>query len=267
MNTPIKITALFFALFFFSSCEDVIELDLATSEPQLVIEGTLDAGTQIAKVVISQTNDFYDNAAPDKIADASVFLLQENGLSYELIETAAGTYKAENVTSSIGEEFTLRVEVDEKIYEASAKVPAPTSLDDIMVSEASSSSLVNGQGEGNLMLTARWEDPIDIESFYRIRTYVNDTLQSAMYTIIADSFLGDGEPQILPLRDRFMEGTKVSVELLSTNESYYNYFSQLSSIAGEGGAATTPYNPSSNFGESGLGYFGIYHSSIVDLEL
>ena len=78
---------------------------------------------------------------------------------------------------------------------------------------------------------------------------------------------GDGKEQNLPIRDRFEENTRVTVELLSTDENYYNYFFQLSSIAGNGPNSTTPYNPTGNFDHEVLGYFGIYSASVLSIEL
>lgn len=65
-------------LLFFSSCEDVIELELESVESQIVIEATLDASSQTAKVIISKTNDFYDNTNPEKISGAIITLQSES---------------------------------------------------------------------------------------------------------------------------------------------------------------------------------------------
>jgi len=50
-----------------TSCEDVIELDLETSEPQTIIEATIDATTQTATVLLTKSNGFYDQDAPTNL--------------------------------------------------------------------------------------------------------------------------------------------------------------------------------------------------------
>lgn len=266
---PMNRSFLFFfiaiSLVLFSACEDVIELDLETTEPQLVIEGTLDAGTQEAKVMITESNDFYDNNAPAQVTGASIQLENENGTSYSLPESAPGIYLAQNVAANPGEQFTIRVTLADMVYEASSIVPSPASLKEIEIVDGFENPF--GDNEDAIRLSAIWDDPSGMENFYRIRSYVDDEFQPETYTVITDDVAGDGEELSVPLRDEFEENTTVLIELLSTDEGYYDYFFQLSSIAGEGGNSTTPYNPTGNFNNDVLGYFGIYFSSSLSITL
>ena len=62
------------ATLLFASCQDVIELDLNTSEPKLVIEATINVlkdGSSEAFVRLSETIPFYENLIPP-ITDAIV---------------------------------------------------------------------------------------------------------------------------------------------------------------------------------------------------
>ena len=112
-----------------------------------------------------------------------------------------------------------------------------------------------------------WNEPDNQENFYRVRAYVDNVFQSDNYTLLNDVLAGDGEEITASIAQGFNENTTVEVELLSTDEAYYDYFFQLSSLSGEGGDSTTPYNPQGNFSNDALGYFGIYYSSSIEIQL
>lgn len=263
----LKLVTLFSGiLFLFTSCEDVIELDLASTEPRLVIESTLDVTSQNAQVIITRSNDFYDDAIQEKVSGAKVTLTSSSGKAYVLSETTTSDYLYENIDAEPGESFTLKVEVEGQVHQATAKVPHPASLNEIEKLEGGANPF-GGEDEGSIMLAAIWEDPAGIENFYRIRTYVNDEFQSNTYTVLTDDFRGDGSLQNVFIQQQFTENTTVEVELLSTDERYYDYFFQVSSIVGEGFNSSTPYNPTSSFDTDALGYFGIYHSSVLTINL
>lgn len=255
---------LFLGLLVFSSCEDVIELELESVESQIVIEATIDAGNQIASVNISKTNDFYDNVSPEQVTDATITLQGATGDTYTLSENSPGTYTAANVLANPGESFDLIVELDGKFYEATSQTPVGISLDSIIQSNFPSGPFSD---EGDILLSAVWIDSVNVQNFYRIRTYIDGVFQSDDYTVLNDVLAGDGEEITASIAQGFNENTTVKVELLSTDEAYYDYFFQLSSLSGGGAGSTTPYNPKGNFSNEALGYFGIYYSSSKEIQL
>jgi hypothetical protein len=252
------------SILFLSSCEDVIQLDLESTDSQIVIEASLNASSQTATVLISKTNDFYDNTEPEKVSGAIITLQGETGDTYVFSEASPGTYVAENVIASTEEVFNLSVEVEDMVYEAATTVPSAANLKEIIQSDFPSGPFGD---EGAILLSAIWDDPAGIENFYRIRTYVDDIFQADSYTVLDDNIRGDGEEITTPIQKGFDENTKVTIELLSIDEAYYDYFFQLASLSGEGANSTTPYNPTGNFSNDALGYFGIYYSSALSVEL
>jgi hypothetical protein len=247
-----------------SSCEDVIQLDLESTESRIVIEATINASSQTATVLISKTNDFYDNTEPEQVSGAIITLQSETGDTYTFSEASPGTYVAENVIANPEEVFNLNVEVEDRVYEATATVPSAANLKEITQSDFPSGPFGD---EGAILLSAIWDDPAGTENFYRIRTYIDNTFQADSYTVLTDDIRGDGEEITTPIQKGFDENTTVTVELLSTDEAYYDYFFQVASLSGEGANSTTPYNPTGNFSNEALGYFGIFHSSTLSIEL
>lgn len=106
----------------------------------------------------------------------------------------------------------------------------------------------------------------DVTNYYRLRAFQNDSLLASVYTVISDDF-SDGKKMQSPVRNPFEEFSKVDIELLSTDENYYDFFVELQGLSEGGLGGTTPYNPSGNFGNEALGYFGIYSSSVITIQL
>lgn len=254
------------SIFFLSSCEDVIELDLENTDPQLVIEGTLDMTSQTAKVVLTETNGFYETAQPVPTENAFVELTAPDGTTYTLDEIEPGIFEVENLSVTPEDEFQLTVEANGERYEAAAITPYPATLDDLN-SEEFMFPFGNNE-DTSYQVFMNWTDEEAVDNFYRVRSYRNGELIPANYMILNDELL-EGAVFTLPVRqETFEKGEVVTVELLSTNEGYYDYFVQLSGLApgGPGGGAT-PYNPKGNFSNGALGYFGIYSTSRLEIEL
>lgn len=256
-------TILLCGLLSLTGCEDVIVLDLESSEPQTIIEATIDATAQTATILLSKSNSFYGSNELITISGASVLLTDDAGLTYTLLETESGVYQMENIDISNTAAFVLTIDIDGIIHEASAEVPAPVVLDSIIVS----SSAAPFGGGNSRMLQAAFQDTPEVENYYRLRAYQNDSLLANTYTIFDDQLRGDGEEINVRVREPFEEDNTVTLELLSTSKGYYEYFFQLSSQSGMGGNSTTPFNPIGNFTKNGFGYFGIFHSSSLSVEL
>ena len=74
----------------FTSCEEVIELDLKDTEPRVIIEAKGDIKTRTCNVNITLSNGFYDVGDLETLSDATVVLSDEGGASYLLEESTAG---------------------------------------------------------------------------------------------------------------------------------------------------------------------------------
>ena len=71
-----------FAMMSLASCEDIIELDLENAESKIVIDAVVDATAQNARVILTQSNGFYDDITLDFVADATVNLTLADGSMY-----------------------------------------------------------------------------------------------------------------------------------------------------------------------------------------
>ncbi len=60
-------------------CEDVINVDLNSSNPQVVIEGVISDEDIPYTVKISKTTDYFNPGGYDKVSNASVLVSNDNG--------------------------------------------------------------------------------------------------------------------------------------------------------------------------------------------
>lgn len=251
-----------------SSCEDVIEIDIRDSEPRLVVDATLNVVEQTATVLLSQTTPLYEIDSPvyDPVADVS--LVDADGNSVSLSRVDVGQYVANDVIAEVGENWTLVVEIDNEIYRGEARVPEFVELSKVDTMQTAFSF-----GDTTVVfyqVAMEWIDVVDVDNFYRLQSYINDTLQTGQYFLYADS-QNNGIAMNRPIMSFFQPGQNITLELFSTNESYYDFYLQVSSIQEQGFGGTTPFNPVGNMldaeGNHILGNFGIIQSSAVTVQL
>jgi len=267
MNKNKYIALLFFAtLFVFSSCEEVIVLDLNTVTEQIVIEANLNVTAKTCTVSISESVDFYAENDFDKILGATISLTTSSGSNFTLDEIGEGEYIGNDILTSPGEVITIDINIpDIPLISTSAIVPKLVNIDTLIVEE-NTTGFGGGPGGGNnseevYELTIEWQDIEGEENFYRIKVFKNGTYQSDIYALSND-LLGDGERLIRPIiGEQYALGDELRVELLSVNKGYYQYFSDIANGEGRGFSAPVPFNPSGNIDQTILGYFGIWQVS------
>ena len=82
---------------FIISCEDVIEVDLDSAEPQIVIEGSVTNENSPYTVYISKSGDFYEPSIFVKVTGANITISDSRGNSELLTETEDGVYESTSV--------------------------------------------------------------------------------------------------------------------------------------------------------------------------
>ena len=90
-------TAFIFVLmlgFLLSSCEDVVTLKTPSSDHYMVIEATLTNLPGPQKIILSRSQDYFDNTEAPKIVGASVSISDNEGREYQFKEskTESGAY-------------------------------------------------------------------------------------------------------------------------------------------------------------------------------
>ena len=110
-SNPIKVLSTLFitSLILLSySCEEIINVDLNSADPKIVIEGTVTDQPGPYTVTITKTTDYYNPASYPAVSGAQVRIVDDLGFSEQLHETTDGIYqtgtlqKVKDLTKQLG---------------------------------------------------------------------------------------------------------------------------------------------------------------------
>ncbi len=253
----------------FSSCEDVIDVNLNTAEPKLVIDASIkwQKGTvgNNQKIKLTTTTSYYNNIIPI-VSGATVFIINSTNTVFNFIETpATGEYLCNDFIPIIDETYTLTVIYNGNTYVSTDKLISTPIIETI---EQETVQGLSG-------------DEIQIKFFYQDNGLQNN------YYLIGFKKSGIIFPEYGVLDDKFFQGNQMfgfytNEELNPTNTldmtlqgitlRYYNYMNKLINIAGSAGGSPFATAPATlrgniinqtNSANYPLGYF---HLSEIDLK-
>lgn len=265
IHNPYKMykLTLLLTLTLLSSCQDVINVDLNNSSPQMVIEGSISNMPDTVKVYLSQTTDYFNPQNITFITGATVTISDDKGNSYTPTIAAGGTYLFPSLSGIPQGTYTLKVQTGNSQYIASSVMPEKVTIDSMTVEGSD-------DGDKENVLLVYIHDPLGIENFYRIKVFINGVLavpSSGINPILiySDKYF-DG--RVTPLRitsrriglDYFKSTDNIKVQLMSIDQVTYNYFRQLRDLTNSGRplSTSTPDNPDNNISNGALGYFAAW---------
>ncbi len=245
------------------SCEKIIEIDLNETNPKPVFESYIE-NDSTCYVKAAWTSSYYDNTSSPAIVNASILVVDQLGNTDNLIHTGAGIYRGSSLLGTIGNTYTLTIELDGQEYVASSTMPPLTSIDSITI--IPTNSFFGGGGQDNeppkFWAFVNYTDSADFENYYAIRSTYYDSISSDYVTDyrIADDDLSDGiSTRSFTTFQRFESGDTIEIEFACIDAVSYLYFKTLEdAISGAGFQSAAPANPTNNFTNAALGYFGAW---------
>jgi hypothetical protein len=248
----------------FTSCivpADIDELKLKNSHLSvLVVEGEITNEQKAHTVRLTRSFDYQENPKIVQVSGAKIEIREGENV-FPLTEIEAGIYQTNaDVKGEIGKTYTLKIELDEKIYEASDKMQAVKPLEDVM-------ELLTKDQDGDYTLKEfTGNDFIKNEiAKIRLRLYRpylpdTDTLRDVSvvyyhhpYMESSAMFQFEGaiwEPKI-------KAGTLITRRKWSISDNYYHFIrAMLLETDWRGGYFDAmPANVPSNFSQGALGFF------------
>ncbi len=246
------------------SCEKVIDLDLNTAEPRIVIEGNITSEPAPYIVTLSTSGDYYTAEGIVPISGASITITDELNHTDTLYEYRDGIYLTNNITSEANRTYTLVVNYNNKEYSGSETLPHKVYIDSLSYEKMEFGG-PGGGGEGEeksyYIIYCSFLDPIETIDYYRFDVLVNGLPSGGFrsYYYLASDQLFNG--QILEYPIRWVEalpGDTINISLQTIGFNTYEYFRTLNDALSSGGMGSTPYNPVTNLSNNALGYFGAY---------
>lgn len=247
---------LLLAVLLLFGCKKVIDVDLNEANPEVVIEANLSNTTNYAEVLLTKTGSYFGDSPIEDITGAEVIIENEFGSRFVLNEIEAGVYRADEILFPEEATYQLFVDVAGDKFESSSKLNTAVLID----------SLTYYYDEGFAFLDAGYivkiyfVDPPEIDNYYRIKVFENDTLKNdSEDLIIFDDRLIDGQALEVNLRGVIFDvNDTVSIQLISLDEGAHEYFHTFQELINVNPGSAAPANPTSNISNGALGYFSAW---------
>lgn len=245
--------------FMISSCKKVIDLQLADSASQLVIEGNVTDVSGAQVLTISKSVNFSDSNTFPPVAGAVVKMTDTYNRVYNFTERTPGTYTV-NTTGHYGETYTLQVQVNGQTYKAKSTMP----IGRVKMDSISMDAQTFGNSDTKTV-AVYYHDPSFTKNQYRFVLTVNGV--EVRRVLVKNDQFNDGRSiQVLLYQDDITinTGDKIDVEMQCIDPAIYNYWYTFSQQQNGPGSAT-PSNPTNNFDNNVLGYFSAHTTQHLSL--
>lgn len=215
------------------SCEDVVEIDLETSPPKLVVDANINWEKTTTganqEIKLSLTSGFYENTQPPANG-ALVTITNTSNVNFIFTEVAqTGIYKCTNFQPIINEVYTLKINYKGENYTATEKLFATPEVVNTV------QEVVTGVPNDIYRVTFYYPDNGAETNFYLNQTKADIDLLSR-YFASKDEFLnGNLMFGIYGGNEDAKVGTKIDFTLYGISQQYYNYMRLLISQSGVGG--------------------------------
>jgi hypothetical protein len=247
----------------FSSCEQVIQVDLNKVDPHIVIEGTATDQLEPFSVVITKTGNYFESTANHPfVPNANVIITDDLGNSDTLREGTAGMYSSIPRRGVPGRTYHLKVIAEGKEYFASSSMPKKVIIDTVYTQQAR-----DPEGDIGFEVDIKFQDPPGLGNYYRLKSQINslppDSVQGGgqSFTLYKDE-LTDGQQitERLHLRRTTQPGDTLTLKLCCIDWVTYDYLNTLRNILAHDQSPTSlsPTNPNTNLSNGALGYFSAY---------
>ena len=258
----------------FSNCEKVVDIDVPTIEPKLIIDASFEVlfnttpVTANVVVKLKLSTDYFDETIPT-VSDAIVFLtntIDSSVINFSDVNLNGNFTPIINFIPKDAIEYELTVIYKSETYKGRATKVKSTQIDNAMQGDE---TLFSGK---EIEIKVAFKDNVDTENYY-LFNFTNNLF--------------------LPLEDRFFNGTNynfsffyqedeievptnVTVTMSGITKDYFTYFRILQNQSGTSGGGPFQSVPSSLLGNVinttneanfPLGYFHISETDTINLDL
>jgi len=255
----------------FSGCEQVIDVDLETAAPRLVIDASIQwqKGTngETQKVKLTTTAPYFGTEIPT-VSNATVFITDSNNTIFNFIETPdTGEYYCTDFVPVLNTSYVLTVITNGETYTATETFKPVPVIDKVeqIVKEGFSGEYTQ--------IKAFYTDDAATNDFYLFRWKPNFKAIPS-YSISEDEFYQGNQIFGLYISEDFKPGDKIDITIYGISERYYNYMNKLISIVETGGPFQSPPSKvlgnivnTTNKDNYALGYFNLSEIDFLNYEV
>ena len=239
-----KYNILFLSIFalFLTSCEDVIDVTLPESEPQIVVDAWLTNNEGRQQIKLTTTQPYFDNTFAEGIDNATVTVTSSNGQNFSFEAEGSGVYaltlNSGETFGNIGDEFNLNINVN------NLNLTSTTILNDVPPIDSLSQEFRENEAftDDGIYCEFFARDLVGLGDTYWIKSFKNETFlnRASEINIAFDaSFDAGGEVDNLifipPIRDNvnpnnddglripWVQGDRLRVEIHSISNQAFSF--------------------------------------------
>lgn len=212
----------------FTACEEVVDVDLSTAAPRLVVDGRIewakdtDGSEQVIK--LTTTTGYYETEIP-VVTGATVFVTNSTNTVFNFNEdVGTGNYICTDFIPVIGEEYQLTIQYDGETYTATETLFATPEITNIIQDDE------GGFSGDDIEVRFFFQDNGAEDNYYLTRFDI-ETVAYPVYTAIDDEFFQGNEMFDFIEGEDFEAGQTVGITLWGTSERYNNYMGILIDVS------------------------------------
>lgn len=264
-----RIFVIIISLFVLLGCEEIIQLDINSTDPQIIIEAVVSNLPGDNLVAITKSTDFYNPNEYENIVGAEIVITDSKGNSYVLSQTSPGNYNNSQLKGNPGLTYTINVNFGDNNFTAVSNMPEMIQLDSVNYI----AQKIPFRDEFRYEFHCFFQDRKGINDYAKFNVYKNSKKLNGLF--LYDDRLTDGnyiDFFWFNFRDeKFNKGDVITFELLTIDLETYNYFDTLRGALARarGGpfGSTAPANPTSNWNNDAFGYFSAHTKSLQSIVL
>lgn len=216
------------------SCEKVIDVDLDTAAPKLVIDASINwlentTGNE-QRIKLSTTTGYY-NAEFPTVSDATIFITNSSNAVFNFPETSTpGEYRCPDFTPVVGETYTLTVVLNGVTYSAVETLTAAPEIDDSIHQNNS-----GGFAGDEIEIQFSYQDDGGLNNYYMTRIETNRVAFPEYFLESDEMFQGNKMVQYYSHED-LQQGDSINIELYGTSKRFFEYFKKILLASGSEGS-------------------------------
>jgi hypothetical protein len=238
----------------FTSCEDPVEIEIDNGISQIAVDGFVNNLETPQIIYLKYSKEFFDGVDQIPVIDAIVKIVDSEGKVYNFIDTDdKGEYTwSDSILVHEGITYNLEISHGDELYTSEEKANPVPVIDSLKTGPIEGGFGGNVPTEGEFQVEMISQDIVGRDDYYWIKTFRNDTLDSAPGSINVSSDGGgsgsDGVLFIPPVRifrinnfgRPYTTGEKVEVQIHSINMNTFLFFNQVSNQLNNSGLFAVP---------------------------
>ena len=229
------------------SCTDVIDVDVPTGEPKLVVEASIDweKGTSGNEqtITLSMLTPYFSNQEQDEVIGAEVSIKNETtGAVFTFLDQNDGEYTTHTFVPVLNNIYTLTVIHNGVTYRAQETMMSVTDI--ALVDQ----SIDGGNSSEDIEVNIHFLDPANQENFYFFRfqrigdllPYISPISDEFTDGNLMDESFEKEDDTDTDEKEELKSGDVIKYEMHGISERYYNYMQIMVNQLGAEGSIFHP---------------------------